>query len=278
MKFLSKVSAALVSVSLLVAVSAEEPVKFHVPGVSASAPQAAAPAAQAPAAVAPAAPAKPKFTETQVLEAYGWYTGMRMGLAQLGFTKEQVEAMGRGMVGAASGGQPTFDAKEIGPDIEAFLSKKNEVFMTKLRMEQLSMGAAFFAKLKENKSVVELPSGLRYEIIKAGTGAAPKVGQVITIHYTGALTNGQVFDSSLQPRQQGAPVEPVEMMLQPGQLITGMVEGLQKIQVGGKIRLFIPPSLAYGDEGSQAIPPGATLIFEVEVLGAKDAPAAPAGK
>jgi FKBP-type peptidyl-prolyl cis-trans isomerase len=269
MKFISKVSAGLVSMSLLIAASAEDAVKFNVPGVTAGAQQTAAPAAQAPVA-APAAPAKPKFTEAQVLEAYGWYTGMRMGLAQLGFTKEQVESIGRGMVGAASGAQPSFDAKEIGPEIETFLGKKNEAFMTKLRMENITINTAFFTKLKENKNVVELPSGLRYEILKAGTGAAPKVGQLVTIHYTGTLASGQVFDSSVERGQ------PAEMVLQPGQLIPGMIEGLLKITVGGKIKLYIPPSLAYGDEGSQAIPPGATLIFEVELLGAKDAPPAPA--
>ncbi len=252
---------------LLVAASAQDPVKFNVPGVSASAPQAVAPApAEAPAAT----PAKAKFTESQLAEAYGWYSGMRMGLNQLGFTKAEVEAMGRGMVGAASGAQPPFDPKELQPELEAYLGKKNEVYMGKLRLEELAQGAAFFTKLKENKNVVELPSGLRYEILKPGTGAAPKVGQVVNLHYTGSLVNGQVFDSSVQRGQ------PVDMMLQPGQLIAGMVEGLQKIGVGGKIKLYIPPSLAYGDEGNQAIPPGATLIFEVEVLGAKDAPAAPA--
>ncbi len=257
---------------LLVAASAEDAVKFNVPGVSASAPQAAAPATQTLAATPAAAPvpAKPKFTESQLAEAYGWYTGMRMGLSQLGFTKAEVEAMGRGLVGAASGAQPSFEAKEIQPELEAYLGKKNEVFMTKLRLEQLNQSAAFFTKLKENKNVVELPSGLRYEILKAGTGAVPKVGQMVSIHYTGTLVSGQVFDSSIERGQ------PVDMMLQPGQLIAGMVEGLQKIAVGGKIKLYIPPSLAYGDEGSQAIPPGATLIFEVEVLGAKDAPKEPA--
>ena len=274
MKFTSKISAGLVGLSLLVAASAEDAVKFNVPGVSPAAPAAAAPAAPAPAS---AAPAGPKFTETQLAEAYGWFSAMRMGLNQLGFTKAEVEAMGRGMVGAVSGAQPFFDPKEIQGELEAYLGKKNETYMTRLRADQLSLGSAFFTKLKENKNVVELPSGLRYEIVKAGTGAVPKPGQLVTIHYSGALANGQVFDSSIQ---RG---EPIDMLLQPGQLIDGMVEGLQKVAVGGKITLFIPPSLGYGDQGNQGIPPGATLVFEVEVLGVKDAPKeaaapAPAGK
>jgi FKBP-type peptidyl-prolyl cis-trans isomerase len=271
MKFTSKVSAGLLSLGLLVAASAEDAVKFNVPGVSSGA-QPVAPAA-APAAGPVAAPAKPKFTEAQIAEAYGWYTGMRMGLNQLGFTKAEVEAMGRGLVGSASGAQPSFDPKEIGPDLEAFLGKKNEAYMIKLRAENVALGAGFFAKLKENKNVVELPSGLRYEVIKAGTGATPKVGQQVTFHYTGSLASGQVFDSSIERGQ------PAEMVLQPNQMIAGMIEGLQKVAVGGKSKLYIPAALGYGDEGNQGIPPAATLIFDVEVLGVKDAPkeaAAPA--
>ena len=258
---------------LLVAASAQDSVKFSVPGVS--------PAAQ-PAAPA-AAPAKAKFTEAQVVEAYGWYMGAQMGLHQLEFTKEQVEAMARGMIGAATGGQPSFDPKEIGPDVQAFLAAKNDVYMMKMKYQNLADGTAFFKKLKEeNKNVVEQPDGLRYEILKPGTGPLPKPGQVLTIHYTGTFINGEPFDSSLQPRQPGAPVEPVNLLLQPASaanpngMIPGMFEGLQKVGAGGKLKLYIPPSLAYGDEGSQAIPPGATLVFEVEMLGVKDAPAEPA--
>jgi FKBP-type peptidyl-prolyl cis-trans isomerase len=276
MKFTSKLSAALVSMGLLIAASADDAVKFNVPGVSAGAQQpaaSAAPATASAATAAAAAPSKPKFTETQIAEAYGWYTGMRMGLNQLGFTKAEVEAMSRGLQGAASGAQPSFDPKEIGPELEAFMAKKNEAFMGKLHSENIALGTAFFEKLKENKNVVELPSGLRYEVTKPGTGATPKVGQQVTINYTGTLANGQVFDSSIERGQ------PAEMILAPNQLIAGMVEGLQKVSVGGKIKLYIPAALAYGDEGNQGIPPAATLVFDVELLGVKDAPkdaAAPA--
>ena len=266
MKFHHAISAGLVTLGLLVSASAEEPVKFTVPGVTSG----TVPAAPTPAPAAPAAAAQPKFTEAQVAEAYGWYMGAQMGLHQLEFTKDQTEALARGIIGAAAGGQPPFDAKEIGPEVEAFMKKKNDAFMTKLRYQQLADGAAFFTKLKENKNVVELPSGLRYEILKAGPGAAPKVGQVVTINYTGTLVNGQPFDSSIE---RG---EPAEMQVQEGRLIPGMVEGLQKMNVGGKVKLYIPPSLAYGDQGNQAIPPGATLVFEIDLLAVKDAPPTPA--
>ena len=279
MKFTTQLTAGLFSLGLLVAASAEDAVKFNVPGVSSgtpTTPAAAKPAA--PVAAAPAtAPAK-KYTEAQVAEAYGWFVGAQMGLRQLEFTQAQIEAMARGMVGLATGAQPAFDAKEIGPEVEAFLARKNQAFMGKLQAQQSALSKEYFAKLKENMNVVELPSGLRYEILKAGTGAVAKPGQLITFHYTGSMATGQVFDSSVERGQ------PIEVLLQPASaqspngVIVGMFEGLQKTGIGGKLKLHIPSALAYGDEGNQAIPPGAALIFEVEIIGAKDAPKEPAAK
>ena len=275
MKLTTKFSAGLVSLGLLIAVSAQE---FTVPGVTPAAPtaQPAAPTPAAPTATAPAAAPAKKYTEAQVAEAYGWFMGAQMGLRQLEFTKEQVDALARGLQGVAANGQPPFDAKEIGPEVEAFLAKKSQAFMGKLRAQQLALNIEFFTKLKENKAVIELPSGLRYEVLKAGTGAVAKPGQVVNMNYAGALLNGQVFDTSAE---RG----PVDVLLIPASAqnpngsIPGIVEGLQKTGVGGKLKLYIPPSLAYGDEGaSGVIPPSATLVFEVEILAVKDAPAAPA--
>ena len=289
MKLTTQLSAGLVSLGLLVAASAQDAVKFEVPGVTApakpapTAPAPAAPKAAAPAGAPAAAPAgataKKTFTDAQIAEAYGWFVAAQMGLRQLEFTKEQVEALARGMVSAVSGAQPPFDAREMGPEVEAFLERKNRAFMGKLRAAQLAEGTAHMTKLKENKNVIELPSGLRYEVVQAGKGAAPKPGQQLTIHYTGALANGQVFDSSVERGQ------PTELILQaataqnPQGVIPGMFEGLQKGAAGSKLRLHIPPSLAYGDEGAPGvIPPGATLIFDIEIIAVKDAPPAPAAK
>lgn len=281
MKLTSKFSAGFVALSLLIAASAEDAVKFNVPGVTPAAPAAkpSTPAAPTPAAAMPtaAAPAK-KFTEAQVAEAYGWFMGAQMGLRQLEFTKEQIDGLARGLQGVAAGGQPPFDAKEIGPEVEAFLAKKSQTFMAKLRAQQMAMNVEFFTKLKENKAVIETPTGLRYEVVKAGTGAVAKPGQVVTINYTGALLNGQVFDSSAEHGPVDLLVQIPSAANQNG-IIPGMFEGLQKTGAGGKLKLYIPPQLAYGDEGvSGGIPPAATLVFDIEIISIKDAPAAPAAK
>ena len=105
-------------------------------------------------------------------------------------------------------------------------------------------------------------SDLQIEEIKQGNGAEAKAGQRVTVHYVGTLTNGNKFDSS-RDRGQGFSFE-----LGRGQVIKGWDRGVAGMKVGGMRKLTIPPDLAYGDRGfPPVIPPGSTLVFEVELLG-----------
>lgn len=117
----------------------------------------------------------------------------------------------------------------------------------------------------DNKNVVTTPSGLKYVDLKVGTGATPKAGQTISVHYTGTLENGTKFDSSRDRN------EPIEFQLGAGQVIPGWDEGLSTMKVGGRRQLIIPPQLGYGAQGAGGgvIPPNATLIFDVELVGVK---------
>jgi FKBP-type peptidyl-prolyl cis-trans isomerase len=105
------------------------------------------------------------------------------------------------------------------------------------------------------------PSGLMYEDIKQGDGDVATAGKTVSVHYTGWLTNGKKFDSS---KDRG---QPFEFPLGGGRVIKGWDEGVQGMKVGGVRKLTIPANLGYGSRGAGAdIPPGATLVFEVELL------------
>lgn len=106
------------------------------------------------------------------------------------------------------------------------------------------------------------PSGLKYVDHVMGTGASPQKGQQVSVHYTGRLTDGKKFDSSHDRNQ------PFQFQIGAGQVIRGWDEGIATMKIGGKRTLTIPPDLGYGTAGFPgAIPPNATLLFDVELLG-----------
>ena len=165
----------------------------------------------------------------------------------------QVEDFIKGLTDVMEEKQPaiTYDeAKEV----------INEYFI-KLQKEKMEInkkaGEEFLHINKGRAGVVELPSGLQYQVLKQGNGAKPSATDKVKCHYHGTLINGTVFDSSVQ---RGQPA-----VFGVNQVIPGWVEALQLMPVGSKWRLFIPSNLAYGEHGAgEMIEPNSTLIFDVE--------------
>ncbi|MBL7989678.1 MAG: FKBP-type peptidyl-prolyl cis-trans isomerase [Chlorobi bacterium] len=161
----------------------------------------------------------------------------QQGTAQQGTTQQGT---------AQSTTQPTAPKPQLTPEQIAANNKKQ--------------GEAFLAENGTRKGIITRPSGLQYGVITQGTGATPKGTDKVTVHYTGMLLDGTVFDSSVKRNQ------PFSTYL--GNVIAGWQEGVQLMNVGSKYRFFIPPQLAYGAKGAGgAIGPNATLVFDVELLG-----------
>ena len=144
-----------------------------------------------------------------------------------------------------------FDAEKVFVQVQAEAAAK-ELLAKEAALEEL-------AKLTEGYT--ETPSGLFYKMNQEGNGEKPQASQTVKVHYTGSLTDGTVFDSSVERGQ------PIEFPIGVGRVIPGWDEGIALLSVGGKATLIIPSQLAYGAKGAGGvIPPIATLIFEVELI------------
>jgi len=162
----------------------------------------------------------------------------------------------------AKGIQDVLDQKQPEISYEEAQAVINEFFQalqSKMTEKAQAEGKAFLEANAKRAEVVTTASGLQYEILTAGTGAIPTATDSVSVHYHGMLTDGNVFDSSVN---RGEPAT-----FGVTQVISGWVEALQLMPVGSKWKLVIPSELAYGAQGAgQSIAPHSTLIFEVELL------------
>ena len=210
---------------------------------------------------------QPILLDQDVYEAIGVMISHGSGLHKMGFSDAQQKAI---LAGLAKG----FKLDSIPPELESLQPKVQAVMMEKMQAvrqaaqaDQAKAAVAnkekakeFFALLASQEGVQKDPSGFYYEILKEGEGATPTMADTVRLHYHGTLIDGTVFDSSVDRGQPASfPMNGV---------IKGFSGGLTKSKVGGKIRIYIPSELGYGDNPRPGgkIKPGDTLIFECELL------------
>lgn len=205
--------------------------------------------------------AVPKSKEERMGYVIGLDTGRR--LQSQGLDKSvDLTYLARGIKDALAATDPALSDKEIEETIDAIqkLVQKSRTEMAKnVAKKNREDGTRFLTANAKKEGVKQTKSGLQYKVLKEGSGPIPKATDLVRTHYHGTFINGEVFDSSIR---RGEPaVFPVNGV------IPGWTEALQLMKVGSKWQLFVPPDLAYGEMGSGDIPPSATLIFEVELLG-----------
>lgn len=235
-------------------------------------------AASVPALAAKPAPAPVASYKTEADKAaygIGYFTG-KANVQHL--ENLNVDAYVAGFRDAYAKKNPVMGEEEMKTVLDSFKQKLAAEAAAKAKAEAAANKTKADAYLQEHgkqSGVTTTASGLQYEVLTAGNGPKPKETDVVRVHYHGTLTDGTVFDSSVQ---RGEPAS-----FQLNQVIDGWVEGLQLMPVGSKYRFTLPPQLAYGEQGAGPIPPNSVLVFEVELLGIdtpvrSDTDAAPATK
>jgi FKBP-type peptidyl-prolyl cis-trans isomerase len=202
--------------------------------------------------------AAPVEATPEMLEVYGWFLGQQMELFSFDFSDEEMAAVSRGLAAAARGEESSADLESVGPALQQFLTARPAEVQQRRMAAGREEQEEFFAKLDANPEVKKTDSGLRYEIVEAGADPKPTSGSTVVAHYTGTFVDGTVFDSS---RNRG---EPTEFAV--NGVIEGWQEGLQLIGTGGRIKLYVPGDLAYGEAGRMNIPPAKALVFDVELI------------
>jgi FKBP-type peptidyl-prolyl cis-trans isomerase FkpA len=214
---------------------------------------AGATAAPARPAAAKPKPAAPALTTDDDKTIYALGLSMYRSLQRFDLSPAEVEIIKRALTDSVAG-KPAVALAEWGPKIQPLAVIRGAVVAAR----EKSAGQAYLLKAAAEPGAVKTESGLVYRELTPGSGSTPKDTDTVKVQYRGTLVDGTEFDSSYRRNQ------PAQFPL--NGVIPCWREGVQKMKVGGKAKLACPASLAYGDRGNPAIPGGATLIFEVELL------------
>lgn len=201
----------------------------------------------------PAAPADPALASEEAQVVYAIGLSMWRNLASLDLSPEEVALVQRALADAAAG-RPALDGQAYSAKMQEFAKARS---LRRAEAEK-ARGAEALAAAAAEPGAVKTDSGMVYRELVAGHGDSPQPTESVEVHYRGTLVDGSEFDSSYK---RG---EPAKFGL--NRVVKCWTEGLQRMKPGGKAKLVCPSELAYGDRGRPGIPPGATLVFEVELL------------
>jgi FKBP-type peptidyl-prolyl cis-trans isomerase len=200
--------------------------------------------------------------QAQIIQAWGWKVGFFTPVRRLGFTNDERAQIARGLSAGIRGTPSPCDLTQINPIIQQFLAGRRQKAAEAFQRQQETAATTFFADLKKNPNVIQSPSGLCYQIINPGSGSPARPGKTVIVKFTGRLLDGSVFDStSSDDTSSWALHNP-----RGSWPISGVYEGLQKISKGGKVKLFIPSNLAFGQQGNSQVPAYSAIIDEIELV------------
>jgi FKBP-type peptidyl-prolyl cis-trans isomerase FkpA len=215
-------------------------------------------------------PAPALSEDEKAIMAFGAAVGQQLAqqVKPLNLSPAELETLKKGLGASLAGEKPQYDIQQYGQMLQARAAKHAAAAAAGTK----ELTAGFRDQAAAEAGAVKTPSGLVYKTTRAGSGASPKATDTVRVHYHGTLPDGKVFDSSVQ---RGQPAE-----FQLNQVIPCWTEGVQRMKLGEKARLVCPSELAYGDHGTPdgTIPPGATLVFEVELLAINPPKAAAQGR
>lgn len=201
--------------------------------------------------------APPSYTDEELFLTWGWLLAERFTLKDMEVTSQELEWISEGMRTQIAGDPAATDLNESQLALQEFFAQRE----SKIRGRQLEQnrreGEEFFDSLFGVPGMLSLGTGLFYEILEPGNDVKPEDNDTVVVRYEGRFLDNTIFDST---EGDG----PISFKL--NEVIPAWTQGLPLIGEGGKIKLYVPSKLGYGDEGRPGIPPASTLVFEIELL------------
>ncbi|MDQ8182893.1 FKBP-type peptidyl-prolyl cis-trans isomerase [Pelagicoccus sp. SDUM812005] len=217
--------------------------------------------------------AEPHYSEEELLRSWGWLLAERFTLRDLDISPQELDWIAAGMMSQVLGEEAPTDLNQSQLALQDYFSQRELMIQERKLKENRRQGEEFFDSLFGRPGMLSLGTGLFYEIKEPGNDVRPTASDTVVVHYEGRFLDNTVFDTT-------AGGTPIAFKL--NEVIPAWTQGIPLIGEGGKIKLYVPSKLGYGDEGRPGIPPASTLIFEVQLIkvglpeGVSDPSAAPA--